>query len=36
LAIPVASVPKGVHAFKISVKDTDGREGQSVISWEAK
>jgi hypothetical protein len=36
LAIPVASVPKGVHAFKISVKDTDGREGHSVISLEAK
>ena len=36
LAIPVASVPKGVHAFKVSVKDTDGREGQSVISLEAK
>ena len=36
LAIPVASIPKGVHAFKISVRDTDGREGQSVISLEAK
>jgi hypothetical protein len=36
LAIPVASIPKGMHAFKISVKDTDGRESQSVISLEAK
>jgi hypothetical protein len=25
-----------VHTFKVSVKDTDGREGHSVISLEAK
>lgn len=36
LTIPVASVPKGVHTFKVSVKDTDGREGHSIISLEAK
>lgn len=36
LSIPAASIPKGVHTFKVSVKDTDGREGQSVISLEAK
>lgn len=36
LTIPVASVPKGTHAFKVSVKDTDGREGHSIISLEAK
>ena len=36
LFIPAASIPKGVHTFKVSVKDTDGREGQSVISLEAK
>lgn len=36
LTIPVASLPKGNHSFKVSVKDTDGREGQSIISLEAK
>ena len=36
LTIPVASLPKGTHSFKISVKDTDGREGQSIISLDAK
>ena len=36
LTIPVASVPKGSHAFKVSVKDTDGREGHAVISLDAK
>jgi hypothetical protein len=36
LSIPTASIPKGVHAFKVSVRDTDGREGQSIISLEAK
>ena len=36
LSIPAASIPKGVHTFKVSVKDTDGREGQSFISLEAK
>ena len=36
LTIPAASIPKGVHTFKVSVKDTDGREGNSVISLEAK
>ena len=36
LTIPAASIPKGVHAFKVSVKDSDGREGQSIISLEAK
>jgi hypothetical protein len=36
LTIPAAAIPKGVHAFKVSVKDTDGREGLSVISLEAK
>lgn len=35
-SIPAAAIPKGVHAFKVSVKDTDGREGHSVISLEAK
>jgi hypothetical protein len=36
LTIPAASIPKGLHAFKVSVKDTDGRESHSVISLEAK
>ena len=36
LSIPVASLPKGTHSFKVSVKDTDGREGQSIISLDAK
>jgi hypothetical protein len=36
LTIPAASIPKGVHKFKVSVKDTDGREGNSVIALEAK
>jgi hypothetical protein len=36
LTIPVASVPRGSHAFKVSVKDTDGREGHAIISLDAK
>ena len=31
-----ASVPRGSHSFKISVKDVDGREAQSIITLEAK
>jgi hypothetical protein len=36
LTIPVTAVPKGAHAFKVSIKDTDGREGHAVISLDAK
>jgi hypothetical protein len=36
LSIPVATLPKGLHAFKVSVKDSEGREGHSIISLEAK
>jgi hypothetical protein len=36
IEITKASVPIGLHALKVSIKDTDGRDASTVISLEAK
>lgn len=36
LELPQASVPAGIHPIRVSVRDTEGREGQTVIHLSAK
>lgn len=36
LELPQASVPAGTHPIRVSVRDTEGREGQTVIQLSAK
>lgn len=36
LELPQASVPAGMHPIRISVRDTEGREGNTIIHLSAK
>lgn len=36
LELQLASVPAGVHPIRVSVRDTEGREGHTVIQLNAK
>lgn len=36
IEIPEASVPAGTHLIRVSVRDTEGREGQTIIQLSAK
>lgn len=36
LELPQASVPTGMHPIRISVRDTEGREGNTIIHLSAK
>lgn len=36
LELPQASVPSGIHPIRVSVRDSEGREGQTVIQLSAK
>jgi hypothetical protein len=36
LELPQASVPAGTHPIRVSVRDSEGREGKTIIHLNAK